>query len=67
MNNCWRSIAARLESDQPKVDFICRYFRISMAINAVHTFVTWLVNGETWFRRFHNHVYCLLSQSGWSR
>src|ERR1017187_2386073 len=35
MNSCWRSSAARLESDQPKLDFICRYFRISMAINAV--------------------------------
>jgi hypothetical protein len=35
MNSCWRSSAARLESDQPKLDFICRYFRISMAISAV--------------------------------
>ena len=36
INSCWRSSAARLESDQPKLDFICRNFRISMAINAVH-------------------------------
>jgi hypothetical protein len=36
MKNCWRSRAARLESDQLKLDFICRYFRINMAINAVH-------------------------------
>jgi len=35
MNSCWRSIAAKLESDQPKLDFICRYFRINMAIKAV--------------------------------
>src|ERR1019366_3610481 len=35
MNSCWRSRAARLESDHPKLDFICRYFRISMAISAV--------------------------------
>ena len=33
--SCWRSRAARLESDQPKLNFICRYFKISMAINAV--------------------------------
>ena len=36
INSCCRSSAARLESDQPKVDFVCRYFKISMAINAVH-------------------------------
>jgi hypothetical protein len=36
MNGCWRSRAARLERDQPKLDFICRYFKIDMAINAVH-------------------------------
>src|ERR1035437_8497050 len=36
MNSCWRSSAARLESDQPKLDFICRYFKMSMAIDAVH-------------------------------
>jgi len=35
MNSCWRSRAARLESDQPKLDFISIYFRISMAISAV--------------------------------
>lgn len=35
MNSCWRSRAARLDSDQPKLDFICRNFKISMAINAV--------------------------------
>src|ERR1700676_5535816 len=29
---CWRSRAERLDSDQPKLDFICRYFKISMAI-----------------------------------
>src|ERR1017187_9865600 len=35
MKSCWRSRAARLESDHPKLDFICRYFKISMAISAV--------------------------------
>ena len=35
MNSCWRSRAARLESDHPKLDFICSYFKISMAIKAV--------------------------------
>jgi hypothetical protein len=35
MNSYWRSGVARLKSDQPKLDFICRYFKISVAINAV--------------------------------
>ena len=35
MNSCWRTRAARLDSDQPKLDFICRYFKMSMAIKAV--------------------------------
>jgi hypothetical protein len=43
MNSCWRSSAARLESDQPKLDFICRYFRISMAISAVQNDFTFAV------------------------
>src|ERR1700676_1902152 len=39
MKSCWRSRAARLDSDQPKLDFICRYFKISMAISAVQIWV----------------------------
>ena len=35
VNSCWRTSAARLESDHPKLDFICRYFKIGMAIKAV--------------------------------
>src|SRR5450432_1373236 len=39
MNSCWRSRAARFDSDQPKLDFICRNFKISMAISAVQIWV----------------------------
>jgi hypothetical protein len=35
MNSYWRTGAARLESDHPKPDYICRYFKIGMAIKAV--------------------------------
>ncbi len=29
----------QVESDQAKLDFICRYFKTSIAISAVHTWV----------------------------
>lgn len=34
VNNCCRNSAARLESDQPKLDFISKYFKIGVPINA---------------------------------
>src|SRR5271157_5021661 len=38
-DNCCRSSATRLESDQPKVAFNCRYLISNMAINAAQTCV----------------------------
>src|ERR1019366_2181887 len=38
-NNCCRSSATRLESDQPKLAFNCRYLISNIAINAAQTCV----------------------------